>query len=91
MIRARIFSLAGALLILGIWEVACRLMAVPDFILPPPSQIITVAVARASILLPHAGVTALEVVIGIVLSLFIAIPLSMIMFAHPATAFSIAG
>ena len=66
--RARIFSLGGALLILAIWELACRAMAIPDFILPPPSQIIAVAVARASILLPHAGVTALEVVIGILLS-----------------------
>jgi putative hydroxymethylpyrimidine transport system permease protein len=57
-------------------------MAIPDFILPPPSQIFAVAVTQASILLPHAGVTALEVVIGILISLLIAIPLSMIMFAH---------
>ncbi len=88
--RARIYSLGGALLIMAIWELACRAMAIPDFILPPPSQIIAVAIARANILLPHAGVTALEVVIGILLSLFIAIPLCMIMFAHPAVENAIA-
>ena len=90
MIRARMFSLAGALLVLGIWELACRLLAIPDFILPPPSQIIAVAVTRASILLPHAGVTALEVVIGILISLLIAIPLSMMMFSHPVVENAIA-
>jgi putative hydroxymethylpyrimidine transport system permease protein len=35
-------------------------------------------------LLPHAGTTALEVLVGILLALTVAVPLSMVMFAHPA-------
>ena len=88
--RARLFSLAGVLFILTAWELTCSVLDIPDFILPPPSQIITVAVSQAAVLLPHAGVTALEVLIGILISLIIAIPLSMIMFAHPAVENAIA-
>jgi putative hydroxymethylpyrimidine transport system permease protein len=82
--RPKMISLAGVLLILSAWELTCRALAIPDFILPPPSRILTVAIFRVDILLPHAGVTALEVLIGILLSLMIAIPLSMVMFAHPS-------
>ena len=47
-----------AVLILGlmaIWEAGCRLSDLPDFILPPPSQVLQVAVLEAPRLLPHAG------------------------------------
>jgi putative hydroxymethylpyrimidine transport system permease protein len=59
-------------------------LKIPDFILPTPSQILTVAVSQATILLPHAGITALEVLIGILLSLLVAVPLAIAMFAHPS-------
>ena len=42
------------------------------------------AVSKAAILLPHAGVTALEILAGIVLSLAVALPLSIVMFARPS-------
>jgi putative hydroxymethylpyrimidine transport system permease protein len=86
----KMISLGGVLLILTAWELACRALGIPDFILPPPSRILTVAVFRVDILLPHAGVTALEVLIGILLSLMISIPLSMVMFAHPSVENAIA-
>jgi putative hydroxymethylpyrimidine transport system permease protein len=77
------FSGALIIIILGVWESACRGFNVPDFILPTPSAIITVAVLQAPMLLPHAGTTALEVLVGIVLALMVAVPLAMIMFAAP--------
>lgn len=86
----RIVSLGGILFILTTWELICRSLGIPDFILPRPSAIITVAVSQAAILLPHAGVTALEVLIGILISLMIAIPLSIVMFAHPSVENAIA-
>jgi len=86
----KLISLAGILLILSAWELACGTFDIPDFILPPPSLIFTVAVSQAAILLPHAGVTALEVLIGILLSVAVAIPLSMVMFAHPSVENAIA-
>ncbi len=71
-------------IILAVWESVCRGFNIADFILPAPSRIITVAVFQAPMIVPHAGITAMEILIGIVLSLLVAVPLSMIMFARPA-------
>jgi len=73
-----------AIALLGLWEAACRALNIPDFILPAPSRILTVAVSGAGILLPHAAVTAMEVLTGIMISLLVAVPLAILMFAHPA-------
>jgi putative hydroxymethylpyrimidine transport system permease protein len=86
----RLCAFAGALLILASWEMACRGFAIPDFILPMPTQIISVALFKATLLLPHAGATALEIVLGILISLAFAVPLSMVMFANPAVENAIA-
>lgn len=82
--RSAFFSGALIFIIIGVWESACRGFNVPDFILPTPSRIISVAVFQAPMLLPHAATTAMEVLIGILLSLMVAVPLAMIMFARPA-------
>ena len=79
-----IYSLLIAITLLAFWELACRGFNVPDFILPTPSRILTVAVSGAAILLPHAAVTAMEVLSGIIFSLLVAVPLSIVMFAHPS-------
>ena len=88
--RASLFSGALIFIILAVWESVCRGFNIPDFILPPPSRIITVAVLQSPMLLPHAATTALEVLVGILLSLMVAVPLAMIMFAHPVVANAIA-
>jgi putative hydroxymethylpyrimidine transport system permease protein len=82
--RSTLFSLLIAVTLLSIWELACRGWNVPDFILPAPSRILTVAVFKAAVLLPHAVTTAMEVLAGILLSLGVAVPLAIVMFAHPA-------
>ena len=82
--RSSIYSLLIAIALLGLWEAACRALNIPDFILPAPSRILTVAVSGAGILLPHAAVTAMEVLTGIMISLLVAVPLAILMFAHPA-------
>jgi putative hydroxymethylpyrimidine transport system permease protein len=79
-----LFTLITIFLVLAIWETLCRVLQVPDFILPPPSRILSVAVYRWALLLPHAGVTAVEVLLGIVISLAVAIPLAVAMFFHSA-------
>ena len=83
MTRSLLVSLILVFVILAVWESACRGLGVPDFILPPPSRILTVAVFQAPMILPHAGTTAMEILAGIVLSMLLAIPLSMLMFARP--------
>ena len=80
-------SLVPTGLILGFlltWEAACRGLGVPGFILPPPSGILAAAWGNAPLLLSHAGVTLLEILLGIALSVLTAVPVSVLMFSHPA-------
>ncbi len=79
-----VYSMAAVLLFLCLWEAGCWYYQVQDFILPVPSRILTVGISRAALLAPHAGVTALEVLVGILISLAVAMPLAVIMFAHPS-------
>ncbi len=79
-----IYSMAAVVLLLVLWESACRYFEVQDFILPVPSQILKTALFRWALLAPHAGVTALEVLMGIAIALGVAIPLAILMFVHPA-------
>ena len=72
------------LMVAGIWETGSRLSDLPDFILPPPSRILQVAIGHASQLLPHAGVTLLEILAGIALALALAVPLAVVMFTKPS-------
>jgi putative hydroxymethylpyrimidine transport system permease protein len=82
--KSAIFTLAAIFFILAAWDLLCRVMQIPDFILPTPSRILTVAVSQAPLLLPHAGITALEVLLGILISLLVAVPLAVAMFYHPS-------
>jgi len=74
-------ALAVAFSILAAWEASCRLIPLPDFILPPPSAIAVTAVARAPLLAANAMVTGLEIVAGIGLALAVAVALATAMFA----------
>ncbi len=82
--RSSYLSLLIASALLAFWELVCRAFGIPDFILPTPSRILTVAMAKTPLLLPHAGVTAVEILAGITLSLLVALPLSIMMFARPS-------
>ena len=82
--RSNWISLALVAVVIVLWELACRWLAIPDFILPPPIEVAKVTILKAQLLLPHAAVTALEIIAGIVLSLMIAVPLATVMFAVPS-------
>lgn len=84
MVGARYIHLVLIGVGIGLWEAGCRLSGVPDFILPPPTRVFQVALGEAGMLLPHAGVTLLEILLGIGLALSIAIPLAIGMHARPA-------
>ena len=63
------WSLAVLLLFLLAWQFLPGLMGVPEFVLPPPTRVADEALRiwQAERLLWHAGITALEVVVGFVL------------------------
>jgi NitT/TauT family transport system permease protein len=61
------------LLAIGVWEGLVRFLAVPDWLLPPPSSIGVVAIDKAGIMLVHAAVTLEETVIGFGLAVVIGV------------------
>ena len=56
--------LAFAILVLLIWELACRALAIPPYLLPSPMRIGASIAQAPSSLLGHAGITLLEAVLG---------------------------
>ena len=83
MSRANLLAAALLIVLFGIWEAACGFFAIPVFILPPPSIIVSTAISQAPLILPHAMTTGIEIVCGIFLALAVSIPLAMAMFAWP--------
>src|SRR5262249_36261983 len=65
---ARGARMKGSLVVsvLVAWELAVRLLAVPDYLLPPPSAIATELVARFALVAPHGAVTLGEIAVGLV-------------------------
>ena len=63
------WSLAGLVLFLLLWEYVPAWLGVPQFVLPPFSQVMTegARIWEGERLLWHAGITAAEVVIGFIL------------------------
>jgi NitT/TauT family transport system permease protein len=61
-----------------LWELACRTLHVPDFVLPSPSMIIDKIIASWWLLLVNGLVTAEEIVLGFGLSVVIGIPLAVL-------------
>src|ERR1700737_3727648 len=86
--RARVAGLlypAGVVLaVLVLWEAGTRLLAVPAFLLPPPTAIAASFIANTSLLAFHAWVTAAEILLGFALSIVVGIPLALAIFLWPA-------
>lgn len=61
------------LLVIGVWEGLVRFLAVPDWLLPPPSSIGAVAIDKAGIMLVHTAVTLEEAIIGFGLAVVIGV------------------
>jgi NitT/TauT family transport system permease protein len=68
-----LLTLGGLLLA---WELATRLFDLPAYVLPAPSAIFLQLSIDWKMLLPHTGITVLEVLIGFVLSVIIGVPIA---------------
>lgn len=73
------------LLTLGLlWEGACRLLAVPTYILPAPSRaLLALWQWRGPLLTEHLPITAAEVLIGLALSLLLGLACALAMHLSP--------
>ena len=65
--REYALSLLFVLLAMGVWEILVRTLHVADYILPPPSQILSRIITARQTLLGHAWVTLQEALLGFVL------------------------
>jgi ABC-type nitrate/sulfonate/bicarbonate transport system permease component len=70
--------LALAAAILVAWEVAVRLLAIPRYVLPAPSQIATEIVVDRKIIFSQLGVTLFEILCGYILSCAVGFCLSIL-------------
>jgi NitT/TauT family transport system permease protein len=75
-LTAKLIPLAGLLVFLLVWEVAVRVLKVPAYLLPPPTEIVRVFVSEFGRLAFHGWVTAYEMLLGYALAVLIGIPLA---------------
>jgi len=73
----------GILILLAIWEIAVRILELPSYLLPAPSEIARVMVERFQVILENSWVTAYEMIMGYFLAIVIAIPMAIAITASP--------
>ena len=56
-----------ASVLLALWEALVRALEIPAFILPPPSRVAVALAENAALLGRNAGITALEILLGLIL------------------------
>ena len=80
----RAAPLLAALVLLAVWEGACRLFAVPAYLLPAPSAILASALkVPATVWLGHVVATLEVSLLGLAVAIAVAIPLGMILAGSP--------
>jgi NitT/TauT family transport system permease protein len=75
--------LLGILLFLGIWEISVRILELPSYLLPPPSEIALTMIEEMDNILEHSWVTAYEMILGYLLAIIIGVPLAIAITASP--------
>ena len=73
-------SLILSATIFMLWEVLVRVLEVPDWFLPPPSLILRELFLSIDIILGHLLTTSIEVLLGLALSVIVAINFSLLIF-----------
>ena len=84
--RQVVLPLAVLLLLAAVWEASVRLLNVPEFILPAPSQIWVASAASGSLMLDHTLATFNTTMLGFLLSVAVSLPLAVAITASPLVA-----
>lgn len=71
----------GGLMVL--WEIACRIWAIPRYILPAPSLILRTLITEFPRFVPHIWTTLQEMLLGLMLAVLLGVPLAFLMFRYP--------
>ena len=82
---AALARVRGSLAVLSVlaWETGVRLLAIPDYLLPPPSDVVRELVVRFTLVARHTGVTLGEVGVGLVAAVAGGAVLALLMAAMP--------
>jgi NitT/TauT family transport system permease protein len=74
------------LLFFLIWELACRAFAIPEYLLPSPSEIWTGTVSIGGAVAVHSAATLKTVLLGFLVSIAISLPLAVALTSSPSLA-----
>jgi NitT/TauT family transport system permease protein len=69
-----------------VWELIVRLLGIPEFLLPAPSQIYVDTVAMGVVMIDHTVATLNTIMIGFVVSILISLPLAVMITSSPLIA-----
>jgi NitT/TauT family transport system permease protein len=72
-----------------VWEAACRIFAVPSYIIPSPSAIWTETTANPGNVAWHTLVTTKTVLLGFLVSVLVSLPLAVLLTSSPLVAASV--
>ena len=82
--KTKALPYVGILVLLGIWEVVTRILELPYYLLPPPSEIVRVFIESMGRIGEHSLVTAYEMLMGYFLAIAVGIPLAILITASPS-------
>jgi NitT/TauT family transport system permease protein len=92
-VRARASAVLYPILVAAalalLWEIGSRALNIPTFLVPAPSQVLSVLGGKAHVLVKHGWTSTQEIVLGYVLSIVVGIPLALGIYFWPPFARSI--
>ena len=71
------YPIGSMLLLVVIWQVATIVLAIPDYLLPPPTAIAHAMIANEALLVKHSLTTTVEILLGFALSIVVGVPLAL--------------
>lgn len=84
--RTVVLPVAVVIATLLVWELIVRLLGIPEFLLPAPSQIYVDTVAMGVVMVDHTVATLNTIMIGFVVSILISLPLAVMITSSPLIA-----
>lgn len=82
-IRESVWAIFTFILLFGVWELLCRILEVPEWLLPSPIRIAEEVWRQRSLIPPHLFTTAYEVVLGFTLAVTMGVSIAVIIVVSP--------
>lgn len=67
--RSVLKAVSLTVILVTIWYVFVKSLAIPHYLLPLPSEVLSAFMAQKSVLLQHAKITFLEIILGLILGI----------------------